>query len=58
LKLKYDELLSNVAFDFDVRRYIAGEVNCAKQRVARLQSLTSIRGSQTIRGRGLHSSTF
>jgi hypothetical protein len=43
LKLKYDELLSKVAFKFNLRRYTVG-ANC----------LTLA----AFHGRGLHSSTF
>ena len=37
MKLKYDELLSNVAFKFNLRRYIAGEREAAEAEVKRLE---------------------
>ena len=49
LKLKYDEPLSNFAFNFNLRRYIEAED-------ARI--LTDMSLMRRMYGRGLHPSTF
>ena len=63
LKLKYDALLSNVAFNFNLRRYTvdvdwkAGDVvvlASSNHNPDEAETVTLL----TVAGRGLHSSTF